>query len=268
MQFASVCVLSYERLQFLKQCIASIITVGYAPLELIVHDDGSEDPELRDWLVRMSNTGVISTLLMNSPGHNEGQGIAMNRMAAVAKGDPIIKCDQDMVLKPGWLKEVNAVLESNRDAFYGECAHGACPKPDECLPDGRPCEDGVLIGALGVFRYPVEPVRFEDMLIADHPAADGHRGWQEHRDFVGSFIAMPRIAWETFGPWDERSAAFAEDYAYKMKVAAAEGWCCALTTEEMGSNQGFGVGPSTVVTAPGTVAEIKPGPRIHEPEGV
>ena len=266
--FASVCLLSYERLAFIKQAIASIITVGYAPLELIVHDDGSEDPELREWLVKMSNEGVISTLMMNAPGHNEGQGIAMNRMAAAAKGDPIIKCDQDMVLKPGWLKEINGVLAANLAEFHGGCAHGACPKPEECLPDGRPCEDGELIGALGIFRYPVEPVRYEDMLLSEHPPGEEHRGWQVHRDFVGSFIAIPRLAWETFGPWEERSTAFAEDNVFKLAIAAAEGWCCALTTEEMGSNQGFGVGPSTVVTAPGTVHTIKTGPRIHEPEGV
>lgn len=258
--FASVCVLSYERLAFLKQCLSGILSVGYAPLELIVHDDGSEDPELRAWLVKMSNEGVISTLLMNTPGHNEGQGIAMNRMAAVAKGDPIIKCDQDMVLKPGWLRKINEILQANLAACEDSCVHGACPKPEHCHMVCEDCEP--LIGALGVFRYPVEPVRYEDMLLKDHG------DWEEHKDFVGSFIAIPRMAWEIFGPWDERSTAFAEDNVFKLAIAETENWCVALTKEEFGSNQGFGVGPSTVVVAPGTVHEIKPGPRIHEPQGV
>jgi glycosyltransferase involved in cell wall biosynthesis len=258
--FASVCVLSYERLDFLKQCIASILTVAYADFELIVHDDGSEDEELREWLFRMSQTGVISHLMMNPPGHNEGQGIAMNRMAAVAKGDPIIKCDQDMILKAGWLKEVNEVLLANRNAGKGMCVHGACPNPEHCQPA---CEDAEpLIGALGIFRYPVEPVRYEDMLI------EAHGRWEEHRDFVGSFIAIPRDAWEIFGPWEERSPAFAEDYEFKREVADTEGWCVALTAEQFGQNQGFGIGPSTVVPAEGEVAKIKPGPHIHAPEGV
>lgn len=258
--FASVCVLSYERLDFLKACLASILTVGYADFELIVHDDGSEDEELRQWLFRMSQTGVISTLLMNPPGHNEGQGIAMNRMAAVAKGDPIIKCDQDMVLRPGWLREINSILLENRNAGKGLCVHGACPRPETCP---SVCEDAEpLIGALGVFRYPVEPVAYEDMLIKP-------RGrWEEHRDFVGSFIAIPRDAWELFGPWTERSSSFDEDNLFKLEIAATEGWCVALTAEEFGENQGFGIGPSTVVTSTGDVARIKPGPRIHVPEGV
>lgn len=258
--FASVCVLSYERLPFIKACIASLLAYSYADFELIVHDDGSEDEELRKWLFKMSQTGVISTLLMNAPGHNEGQGIAMNRMAAVAKGDPIIKCDQDMILKPGWLKKINEILQANEAAGFEGCVHGACTMEYTC--EGI-CEDREpLIGALGVFRYPVEPVRYEEMLLASHGE------WEEHRDFVGSFIAIPRAAWEIFGPWEERSTAFAEDNVFKLAIAANEGWCCALTTEELGTNQGFGVGPSTVVVAEGTVHEIKDGPKVYTPQGV
>lgn len=259
MKFASVCVLSYERLAFLKDCIGSMLAHADADFELIVHDDGSQDPELRRWLVARLEDGTISTLLMNSPGWNEGQGIAMNRMAAVAKGDPIIKCDQDLIFEPGWLRKVNWVLNRNHNPLTG-CRHGQCPKPEPCWRD---CEDREpLIGALGIFRYPVEPVRYEDMLLVDHG------DWEEHRDFVGSFIAIPRDAWELFGPWSERSAAFAEDNEFKLKVAATEGWCCALTKEELASNQGFGIGPSTLVLAPDRVAEIKAGPRVYVPQGV
>lgn len=240
--FASMCVLSYERLSFLKECVTTMMQHAEANFELIVHDDGSEDPELRQWLFDMSEAGVISTLLMNSPGWNEGQGIAMNRMAAVAKGDPIIKCDQDLIFKPGWLRKVQIVLTEN----YA----------NDDLQDTSESEPLPLIGALGIFRYPVEPVRYQDMLIAEHG------DWQEHRDFVGSFIAMPRMAWELFGPWSDRSAAFAEDNEYKLNVAATENWCVALTTEELAINQGFGVGPSTLVLGPENVKEIKQGPRL------
>jgi glycosyltransferase involved in cell wall biosynthesis len=234
-----------------------------ADFELIVHDDGSRDPELRRWLLQLSDEGVISTLVLNSAGHNEGQGIAMNRMAAIAKGDPIIKCDQDLVFQPGWLRTVQEVLDENRAAgspLSAGCVYGACPKPEMCQVW---CEDAPpLIGALGIFRYPVEPVRYEDMLIRDWGS------WEEHKDFVGSFIAMPRQAWELFGPWGERSSAFAEDNIFKLELTAVEGWCCALTKEELAVNQGFGIGPSTVVVAEGTVAEIKDHTKLYELRGV
>lgn len=263
--FASLCILSYERLAFLKECIGTAMARADADFELIVHDDGSKDRELREWLFRMSEEGVISTLLMNAPGWNEGQGIAMNRMAAVAKGDPIIKCDQDLIFSPGWLQKVQRVLEENQGAGLNGCVHdGGCQYPEdeakECdvmCPDAPP-----LIGALGIFRYPVEPVKYEDMLLADHG------DWEEHKDFVGSFIAMPRLAWEMFGPWSERSTAFAEDNEYKLVVADTENWCVALTKEELAVNQGFGVGPSTLVLGPERVTEIKTGPKLYEPRGV
>jgi SAM-dependent methyltransferase len=237
--FASVCVLSYERLSLLRECIGSMLAGAHSPFELIVHDDGSRDPELRQWLLQMSEEGVISTLLMNSPGWNEGQGIAMNRMAAVAKGDPIIKCDQDLVFEAGWLLKVQEVLRGNMVATH---------------ENGEP-----VIGALGIFKYPVDPVDHQKMFLKDWG------GFDEVEDFVGSLIAMPRMAWEIWGPWDERSSAFAEDAIFKQTLHRAEGWCCALTKEDLARNQGFGVGPSTVVVAEGTVQEIKTGPKVIEP---
>jgi SAM-dependent methyltransferase len=237
--FASVCVLSYERLSLLRECIGSMLAGAHSPFELIVHDDGSRDPELRQWLLQMSEEGVISTLLMNSPGWNEGQGIAMNRMAAVAKGDPIIKCDQDLVFEPGWLRRVQEVLNTNAR---------------ETHETGEP-----MIGALGIFKYFTDPVDHERMFLRDWISYD------EVLDFVGSFIAIPRTAWEIFGPWGERSAAFAEDAVFKDTLQKTEGWCCALTKEDLARNQGFGVGPSTVVVAEGTVQAIQTGPKVIEP---
>lgn len=264
MTYASVCVLSFERLQFLKDCLGSMMARAEADFELIVHDDGSEDPELREWLCRRVEDGTISTLLMNPPGWNQGQGIAMNRMAAIAKGDPIIKCDQDLIFESGWLRKVQQVLHENRAEGFEGCVHtGGCPEPEKCDPHHPVCEDrGPLIGALGIFPYPVEPVKYEDMLLKDYGS------WEEHRDFVGSFIAIPRDAWELFGPWEERSAAFAEDNVFKLAIAGEDGWCCALTKETLATNQGFGIGPSTLVLGPEQVKEIKPGPKLYVPQGV
>lgn len=239
--FASVCVLSYERPELLKECIGSMLAHADADFELIVHDDGSVNQELREWLLGLSADGVISTLIMNSPGWNEGQGVAMNRMAAVAKGDPIIKCDQDLIFQPGWLRKVNEVLREN-------------------MLSTIPAEP--VIGALGIFKYEHDPVDFRKMFRHDWMHYD------EVEDFVGSFLAMPRAAWALFGPWDEYSTAFAEDALYKAAVTREEGWCCALTKEDLAVNQGFGIGPSTVVVAEGTVQEIKQAPKIYIRQGV
>jgi glycosyltransferase involved in cell wall biosynthesis len=240
-KFASVCILSYERKDFLRQCISSLLETADYPFELIVHDDGSRDPEVRAYLGEMLEAGVISTLIANVPGWNEGQGVAVNRMFGMARGDYLVKMDQDMTFKPGWLRECALVLDMNWKAHELSCEGGE-PR----------------IGALGLFRYHAEPVRADEMFIADWVT------FHEVRDFVGSVVVIPRDAWGIFGPWEERSEAFAEDNTYKLALAASDTHCCALMPEDKATNHGFGVGPSTLVVAPDTVREIRPGPKVIE----
>ena len=228
--FATICLLSYNRPQFVVGAIQSATDCAEYPVEVIVHDDGS-DAETRNQLLALRDEGLISTLILNAPGHNEGQGIALNRMFAMAKGDPIIKMDHDLLFQRGWLRQSVSILRANQ-----------------------------TIGALGLFKYRADPVRWQDKLIRSHDR------WDEVEDFVGSCMVIPRRAWDTFGPFEERSVAFAEDMVFKKRVHEAEGWCCALTAEDLALNRGFGPGPSTVVhqKADGSigVASIKDGPMV------
>lgn len=240
MAFASICILSFERRDFLRQCISSLVETAEFPFELIVHDDGSRDPAVLQFLEEMREAGVISTLLTNPPGWNQGQGIAVNRMFGVARGDPIVKMDQDMTFKPGWLNDCAWLLDKNYHRHFHEDI-------------GEP-----RIGALGLFRYNAAPVRWDDMHVRHH---DEER-WEEVKDFVGSVMVIPRDAWGVFGPFEERSEAFAEDHDFKMRLEASDTHCCALPASDLATNHGFGVGPSTLVVAQDTVREIKPGPKI------
>lgn len=245
----SVCVLSFNRRDLLAQTLKSMVDTADEPLEIIVHDDGSTEEGLREWLYALAQEGMISHLVLNPRGHNEGQGIAVNRMFHAANGDILVKCDQDLIFKPGWSKEVSEVMEANR-------------QHDLAALEPR-------IGALGIFKYKVEPVRYEDMFLArrgEYPNGTA-KPWDEVKDFVGSFMAIPREAWEKFGPWEERSAAFAEDAIFKQRVADTDGWCCALTSEDYATNVGFGPGPSTVVKQGEKgieVEKIKTGPWLVE----
>jgi glycosyltransferase involved in cell wall biosynthesis len=180
MSYASCCVLSYRRAHFLGRCIDTLIGGASAPLELIVHDDGSGDEDVMELLAERQRLGEISTLITNAPGHNQGQGVAINRMFAVATGDPIIKIDHDLIFQPGWLAEVNRLMK-------------AAPQ----------------IGLLS-----------------------GH------------------------------SAAFAEDHIFQRKVTDSGRWVCGTPTTDLMTNQGYGLGPSTVVTPNGTVAPIHTAPWV------
>lgn len=214
--FATCCILSYNRAQFLKQSIATLKANADYPIEIIVHDDGSTQPELLTYLQELIESGAVSTVIRNPPGHNQGQGIALNRMFHMAKGDPIVKLDHDLIYKPGWLHQCVTLLETNKD--------------DASQPP---------IGAMGLFKYSAPPVEHTEMHIRNWP------GWEEVEDFVGSALVIPRHVWEEIGPFEERSAAFAEDIDFKKRAQAA-GYKLALPPNDLADNIGFGVGPSTV----------------------
>lgn len=244
--FASCCLLSYERPEFLRTAVATLVAHAEYPLELIVHDDGSENPEVRNVLRQLVDQGLVSTLIENAPGHNEGVGIAINRTFDVARGDYLLKLDQDLVFEPGWLRKAVAIMVANGDNYTLE-------------PDGEP-----PIGALGFFRYGAEPVRYEDMFIKDWRT--GETAWEEHLDFVGSAMMFDRVVWRNHGPFPERSAAFAEDVEFKKRLQA-DGFALALPKSgDLVRNQGFGYGPSTVVVKDEndqlTSRDIKQGPLL------
>lgn len=246
MKFASCCLLSYERPELVRDAITSCVLNAGFPLELIVHDDGSNEETL-NVLLELRQAGLISTLMLNAPGHNEGQGIALNRMFNAAKGDPIVKLDQDLIFEPDWLARSVALL----DAVEQEKWRGQALGPP-------------MIGALGLFKYHHEPCHWQKEKLRTW--VNGGIEWEKHKDFVGSAMVIPRLAWEEFGPFEERSPAFAEDAVFKFAIRDSDGWCNALFPDDLAENVGFGLGPSTV-NVPGpdgepVTAKIKDGPKV------
>jgi glycosyltransferase involved in cell wall biosynthesis len=236
---ATLCVLSYNRPQFLPRCIESAREAG-VPLEIIVHDDGSTDGELLTYLYQAHSEGAISTLILNAPGYNQGQGVALNRMFSMATGDPIVKIDHDLVFEPGWMLRVNEIL-------------GKAPN----------------IGLLGLFKYWQEPVDWRKTVITDVELDRRYKflrkpiGFSYHTHICGSAMVIPRAVYETLGPFEEHSEAFAEDWAFQKRVHESLNWFNALPDDDLVVNNGFGVGPSTVVVAEGQVQKIHKEPRIY-----
>jgi glycosyltransferase involved in cell wall biosynthesis len=223
-EFASCCVLSYQRPLFLRDCLSSLADAG-APFELIIHDDGSTDPEVRRGLLTAVDDGATVTL--NAPGHNQGQGTALNRMFSIAAGDPIIKLDQELIFEPGWLTKVTALMDANPP-----------------------------LGLLGLMHYHHDPVDSAKTMIAQL------EGWSMRTHILGSAFAVKRACWEQLGPFEEHSPAFAEDWSFQRKVTDSDAWVCGLPDEDLVSNQGFGIGPSTVVLPGPQIARIHNGPRL------
>lgn len=114
MRYASICVLSYQRLDFLKKMMTSLLeTDAGFPMEIIVHDDGS-DTEIRDYLYELLRNRKISYLILNG-GRNRGIGEAVRNCFKVASGDFLFKLDTDIEFKENWLREAVNILEQHQD---------------------------------------------------------------------------------------------------------------------------------------------------------
>jgi glycosyltransferase involved in cell wall biosynthesis len=228
-EFASLCVLSYERPTFLSNSLDSLQERPCHPYELIIHDDGSSNQITRELLSNKSKDNA--TVILNPKGHNQGQGVALNRMFEMAKGDPIIKLDADLQYYHGWLSETVRLLRLHPE-----------------------------IGLLGLLHYYHEPVDSHKTVI------DRYDEWSSHTHILGSGFAMRRSCWEELGPFEEHSSAFAEDYDMQCRVTDSNNWVCALPKESLVANLGMGIGNSVVVLDDGNggakVAEIHTQPFI------
>ncbi len=225
--YASLCMLSYERPDFLNTSLDSISEDKTYPYEFIIHDDGSTEIEERRILDDALMAGEISTLITNPPDHNQGQGIALNRMFGAAKGDPLIKLDADLTYRVGWLRETCRLFRQHPD-----------------------------IGLIGLLHYHHEPVDSRETVI------ERHDDYSIHTHILGSGFAVRRQCWEELGPFEEHSDAFAEDWSFQVKVTESEKWKCALPKDSLVANHGMGVATSTVVVDHGVVAKIHKTPHI------
>lgn len=233
MTHASLCFLSYERPQFLIQAVTSALDYAREPVEVIIHDDGSRDPQVRQVIHDLLNVDGVSTAIINPPGHNQGQGVALNRMFRIATGDPIIKLDQDLIFQPGWLAKTREILADER------------------------------VGLLGLFKYWHDPVDWRKTGIEVWGTPPTHSFYTH---ICGSGMAIPRRVWEELGPFAEHWDSFGEDWGFQQTVHGSGRWLNALPSEDLVTNQGFGIGPSTVVVAgpngQPTVHKINKRPRL------
>lgn len=83
---------TYNRLSYLKECIDSVRAQSFAPVEVIVVDDGSSDGT-REWVLQQQDVALLVQ-------KNAGPGAARNYGAENAMGDYIAFLDSDDVWFP------------------------------------------------------------------------------------------------------------------------------------------------------------------------
>lgn len=135
----SVVVPTRDRADLLAQCAEGVLASGYAPLELIIVDNGSVEPETAALFARLSGDPRVRVL--SAPGPFNFSALN-NAAAAEAKGEILLLLNNDISMPAeGWLEAL--VAQAVRP---GVGAVGA----RLLYPDGRVQHAGVAVGLGGV----------------------------------------------------------------------------------------------------------------------
>ncbi len=208
--YASLCVLSYERLPYLKRMMESLLEIkAGVEYELIVHDDGS-DPEVKDYLYTLLKEGKISYLILNG-GKNRGIGEAVRNCFKVASGDYLFKLDTDLEFKEGWLKTAVDILDKPDVGCVSLLNYNNYNPEDDRFKTREDRGDYLIVSDFISCLYGVRRAIYEknkDSLDTD--------GWHKTIDNY------------PFEPWDK-------------------GEQLAISKEDMITNFGFGLGKSIYV---------------------
>ncbi|MBI2645333.1 glycosyltransferase family 2 protein [Candidatus Uhrbacteria bacterium] len=107
----SIIIPSYNQARSLPKTLESILTQTMKDIEIILVNDGSTDDTEK---VLMPYRDRITYIAQE----NKGCQVARNVGLGVAKGEYIIVCDADIIMKPDMLEKMSVVLNSHPDIAF------------------------------------------------------------------------------------------------------------------------------------------------------
>lgn len=113
----SICIPAYNAERFIEETLESALAQSYAPIELIVSDDGSTDCT-RAIVKRLASRGVQ---LVTQP-HNLGMFGNFNAVIRASSGKYVVKLDADDLIEPDYCSQMVAVMEQYPDVVFAHCA--------------------------------------------------------------------------------------------------------------------------------------------------
>jgi GT2 family glycosyltransferase len=108
----SIVVVTYNRLAYTRECIASILAGCDVPAELIIVDNGSTDGTV-EYLRELHPEGQVEQVLVTLNSDNEGCAVAYNQGFEAARGDPIWRIDNDVLVPPGFASVQLAAMDAD-----------------------------------------------------------------------------------------------------------------------------------------------------------
>lgn len=190
---------TWNNLPYLRLCVESLERHCTEPYQLVVHVNDGRDGT-REWV---REQGIEHT----ASEENIGICFAVNRAAALARGEHLIYLNDDMVAAPGWdtalLRAVQRVERLERRGLY--MVSGTMVEPIE---SGNAC--------VVVADYGRDPARFDfDRFAAEAPRL-------ARPDWLGATwppTLVPRALWQEVGGYStEFSPGMSSDNDFSMKL--------------------------------------------------
>ncbi len=128
---------AHDRLEFLKEAVASALAQRWPEFEVLVVDDGS-GPETARWLDEAARADPRLRVVHQE---NAGVGAARANGVSAARHARVVILDSDDTLRDDSLARIDAFFRAHPDTDLVYCDH------DQLLPDGR----------VEVSRYPEFP---------------------------------------------------------------------------------------------------------------
>ncbi|MEK9151935.1 MAG: glycosyltransferase family A protein [Patescibacteria group bacterium] len=107
----SIVIPSYQHAREIGLCLESIYRQTFADYEIIVVNDGSTDDTIEVLKPHLPRISLIDQ-------ENRGGNAARNRGFAASRGQFILFCDADVVMRPNFLQKLLDALKKNPEAAY------------------------------------------------------------------------------------------------------------------------------------------------------
>jgi len=168
MDTIDIVLVTYNRIEFTKKTISSIIEKTILPYRLIVVDNNSTDGT-REFLIDLKKREKIGQLILNPK--NYGLGKALNQGFEFVKSDKFVTVDNDCIACNNWLDRMLFLMK--------------------CFPKFKAiaCRPQVLVGVGEIFKTHILVVENNvcggSYRLMDRGVVDSVGGWDENFDNFG-----------------------------------------------------------------------------------
>ncbi len=204
----SIIIPAWNAEKTIKKCLDSIFDQTYKDYEIIVVNDGSTDHTKNILKIFLNKIKIVNQ-------ENKGAPAARNRGLREAKGEYLLFCDADVVMRPDCLEKMMYYLFNNTEASYAYSSFKFSGKRFRLWPfDAEKLKQVNYIHSTSLIRREHFPVsgwdesltKFQDWDLWLTMMEQGHHGvWIPHMLFkvVGKGTMsswMPKIFYKV--PWN------------------------------------------------------------------